>query len=51
MSKSSGIARNEETDAEKEEVKQPDAIRYFEIALMNDPWLWEAWRGMCDFGE
>jgi hypothetical protein len=30
---------------------QPDAIRFYEVALRDDPWLWEAWRGICDFGK
>lgn len=30
---------------------EPDAIQFYEVALRDDPWLWEAWRGICDFGE
>ncbi|KAI5452610.1 anaphase-promoting complex subunit cdc27 [Naganishia albida] len=36
--------------AAERDKRQPDAIKYFEIALLDDPWLWEAWRGICDFG-
>lgn len=37
--------------AAERDKRQPDAIKYFEIALLDDPWLWEAWRGICDFGK
>ncbi|KAJ9094314.1 hypothetical protein QFC19_007999 [Naganishia cerealis] len=39
MSKSSAVARNVESNGEKEEYRQPDAIKYYETALRNDPWL------------